>query len=61
VMLSSRIFTILALLTLASLGIRAAHDRAGSLESEFAAESTETQHLGCYVGRQQCGLDANPA
>jgi hypothetical protein len=63
VMLNSRILTVLAFLTLASLGIRAAHDRASSLEREFAAESPETQHLGCYLGRQQslCGLDADPA
>ena len=63
VTLSSRILTLLAFLTLASLGIRAAHDRAGPLESEIAAQSPETEHLGCHLGHPQslCGLDTYPA
>jgi hypothetical protein len=58
VTLSSRILTLLAFLTLASLGIGVAPDRAGILESETAA-----QHLGCHLGHSHslCGLDTYPA
>ena len=61
--LSSRILTLLAFLTLASLGIRAAHDRAASLESEIAAQSPETENLGCHLGHPPslCALDTYPA
>ena len=61
--LSSRVLALLAFLTLASLGIRAANDGSGSLDSEYAAQSPETDHLGCHLGHPQslCGLDAYPA
>ena len=61
--LSSRILALLAFLTLASLGIRAAHDGSALLESEYAAQSPETEHVGCHLGHPAslCGLDIYPA
>ena len=59
--LSSRVLALFAFLTLVSLGIRAAHDRGNSLESEIAAESPEIQHPGCHMGHALCGLDMYPA
>jgi hypothetical protein len=63
VALSSRILALLAFVALASLGIHAAHDRAGFLESEMAAQSLEIEHLGCHLGHPQalCELDPYPA
>jgi hypothetical protein len=63
VTLSSRILALLAFLTLASLGIRAANDGSGSLESGYAASTPETEHFGCHPGHPAslCGLDAYPA
>jgi hypothetical protein len=61
--LSSRSLALLAFLTLASLGIRAAYNGSGSLESEYAAQSPETEHFGCHLGQlaSLCGLDTYPA
>ena len=63
VTLSSRILALLAFLTLASLGIRAANDGSGSLDSEYATQSPETEHFECHLGHPAslCGLDTYPA
>jgi hypothetical protein len=59
---SSRILALLAFLTLASLGIRAANDKSGSLESGYAASSPETGQFGCHLDPASlCGLDTYPA
>jgi hypothetical protein len=61
--LSSRSLALLAFLTLASLGIRAAHDGSAFLESEYAAQSPETDDFGCHLGHPAslCGIDTYPA
>jgi hypothetical protein len=60
---SFRILALLASLTTALLGIHAANDSAGILESELAAQSSEIEHLGCNLGHPPslCGLDMYPA
>jgi hypothetical protein len=60
--LSSRSLALLAFLTLASLLIRA-HDGSAFLESEYAAQSPETDDFGCHLGHPAslCGIDTYPA
>jgi hypothetical protein len=60
--LNSRILALLAFLILASLG-SPAHDGSAFLESEYSAQSPETEHFGCHLGHPAslCGLDTYPA
>ena len=61
--LNSTILALVAFLAIASPGIGAANDSAGTPEPELAVQSPEIEPVGCRLGHSlsPCGSDAYPA